>query len=130
MSDSLITISTYENAIEAEIAKGRLESEGIPAFVLDSHTVNINWALSNAMGGVRLSVRQSDFQKASEILGITYQNLPNANWGSCPKCGSKELEPQTYTPKLSLLGLLWFIPSIFRKTQFLCKSCGALVKSP
>lgn len=71
MSDALVTIASYENALEAEIVKGRLESEGIQAFLSNSHTVGMDWTLSQAVGGVVLSVLRDDAERAAHILGIT-----------------------------------------------------------
>ncbi|MGJ3255801.1 MAG: DUF2007 domain-containing protein [Alcanivorax sp.] len=47
----MITVARFSMPDEAHIAKSRLESEGIPAFVADEHTVGMNWLYSNAMGG-------------------------------------------------------------------------------
>jgi hypothetical protein len=49
-----ITLATYIGAWEAHLARTKLESEGIFAFVLDDQIASINWFYSNAVGGVRL----------------------------------------------------------------------------
>lgn len=66
MDDKLVTVATFFNASEAYITKGLLESEGIDAWLYDEHTSTVYTPL--IVGGVRLAVRQSDLEKAREIL--------------------------------------------------------------
>jgi hypothetical protein len=54
--------------MEVAVIRGRLESEGIACFVQDELTVQANPFYSNAIGGVKLQVRQSDMRRAIEIL--------------------------------------------------------------
>jgi hypothetical protein len=48
--------------------RGRLEAEGIECYVKDELTVQIYNFYSNAIGGIRLEVRESDYEKARQIL--------------------------------------------------------------
>lgn len=64
----LITIASYSQPYQAEIAKAHLEAEGIPAFLSDEYLVSINWLYSNAVGGVRLQVAETDVETARVIL--------------------------------------------------------------
>jgi hypothetical protein len=64
----LETIATYAYPYQAEIARGRLESEGIPAFLADEFLINLNWLYTNAIGGIRLRVAADDALLAREIL--------------------------------------------------------------
>jgi len=68
MTDNLITILTFTYPQELAIVRGRLESEGIECFVQDELTVQVNLLYSNAIGGIKLQVRESDAAKALEIL--------------------------------------------------------------
>lgn len=53
---------------ELVVAKTKLESEGIECRVLNELTVQSYNFLSNAVGGVKLQVQISDFDKATKIL--------------------------------------------------------------
>ena len=64
----LITITSYSEPIEAYIVKGRLEAEGIPAFIANEHHISLAWYLSHALGGVKIQVHMKDKNKAEEIL--------------------------------------------------------------
>lgn len=68
MTNDLVTIASYASPVEAEIAKNRLESSDIPAFLVGENTVTMAWHLTNALGGIRLQVSLSDADKARAIL--------------------------------------------------------------
>jgi hypothetical protein len=65
------TVLTVSYPSEVAIIRGRLESEGIECFVQDELTVQVNPFYSNAVGGVKLQVRESDVPQAFEILKET-----------------------------------------------------------
>ncbi len=66
--DKLVTVATFTYPSEAVVIKGRLESEGIDCFMKDEMTAQVHNFISNAIGGVKLQVRQSDAIRATEIL--------------------------------------------------------------
>ena len=66
--DNWITIISFTFPHEAHLAKGKLESEGIEVIVKDELTVQINNFYSNAIGGVKLLVKPSDYGNARQIL--------------------------------------------------------------
>ena len=61
-------VAAYATPLEAELARGRLESEGISARIADGNTVSIAQHLSPALGGVKVVVARSDFEVAVAIL--------------------------------------------------------------
>jgi hypothetical protein len=66
--DELVTVVTFPDVAEAELAKERLESEGIAAFVPDALAGGVMPYLAQS-AGVRVQVRAGDALKAKEILG-------------------------------------------------------------
>ena len=66
---NLVRIKTYQNRMEAELAKGLLESQDIKAMVSADDAGGAHPALLWAIGGVHLLVMKKDVQKATEILG-------------------------------------------------------------
>jgi len=64
----IVTIATFTYPSEIAIIKGRLESDGIECFVKDELTVQVNNFYSNAIGGIKLQVRQNDVEQALIIL--------------------------------------------------------------
>ena len=64
----LVTVATFPDVAEAELAKGRLQLEGIAAFVIDAQTAGVMPFLTGSTGGVRLQVRAENAEQAREIL--------------------------------------------------------------
>ncbi|GHT13473.1 hypothetical protein FACS189432_02300 [Bacteroidia bacterium] len=64
-TDNLVTVLTVNYSGEFAIIRGRLESEGIECFVQNEL---IAQAYTNAAGGIKLQVRESDVEKAVKIL--------------------------------------------------------------
>jgi hypothetical protein len=66
MPEDLVRIATFHLPIEAHLARLRLEARGIASFVFDENMVA--YSIVGLYGGVRLMVRESDVQRAVEIL--------------------------------------------------------------
>ena len=67
--DQLVTICTARH-MEAEIIKGRLESEGIPA-LLSYESAGLVYGLTiDGLGEVKIMVPKHMASEAKEILGI------------------------------------------------------------
>ena len=64
-----ITIHIFQLPTEAHIAKALLESQGIDVFLKDEHTVQSHNFLSNAIGGVKLQVKEIDVDKGILLSG-------------------------------------------------------------
>lgn len=67
-TDDEAIVAAYDTILEAELARGRLESEGIGARVVDGNTVGVAQHLSLALGGVKIAVARSEFEAAREVL--------------------------------------------------------------
>lgn len=79
---SWVTVGHYSLPYEAHLGRARLESEGIDALVVDEHTINMQWMLSDALGGVRLQVNQEDDARARMILAEDRSDLVPDDPGS------------------------------------------------
>lgn len=66
--DKYITILTFTLPQDAYLPKTFLESEGIESILKDEHIVQVYNFYSNAVGGVKLQVKESDFENGSVIL--------------------------------------------------------------
>lgn len=66
--DKMITVATFHLPQDAYIIRGRIESEGIFCYLKDELTVQSDNIISNAIGGVKLQVHESDVQKVLPIL--------------------------------------------------------------
>ena len=87
-------IGQFQYSSEAYIYKGKLESEGIEVFIRDNHTVDSDPLVSNAIGGVKLFVRQNDYEKAEIILSeiSKFSVDDKGTLIKCPNCGASKIQ--------------------------------------
>ena len=67
--DDLIPIATFQNPIDASVARGALEAAGIPAFVPGEHLGVFSVTRSNPDSSVELKVMARDHNRALKVLG-------------------------------------------------------------
>ncbi len=94
MRDTFKTIAKFQYSSEAQIIKGRLESEGIQVFLSDNLTIDTDPLISNAIGGVKLKVLSADAIKARHILDSIekYSIDDEGNAIQCSNCKGKQVE--------------------------------------
>ena len=139
-SNSIVSVHTI--AMDAHIIKGRLEAEGIPAYLTDDQYITMDWMFSQALGGVKVRVpyvyreraiavlnnNQSgdfDLSKATDLdLPEFEQELLEDSKIHCPECNSIQVGPFDWFWKLSLLVLFTYhTPIAFSKQYYKCRKC-------
>jgi putative signal transducing protein len=65
-----VVVASFVGVGEAEVARGMLESQGIPAMLGNQHLVSMFWHYSQATGGIRLMVPPQDAERARALLGL------------------------------------------------------------
>lgn len=131
---SLTTIASFSFPHEAQLARANLEAAGIPAFVADEHTINMQWLYSHAMGGVRLQVPTAFAKEANEILSMDFsENLAELAIPDpivCPSCGSENCVAGSRNRVPAFLVFFFIgIPLFFTKHGILCNDCGEFTKT-
>lgn len=63
-----ITVATFQYPQQAHVIKSKLESQGIAVFLRDELTIQAYNYLSNAVGGIKLQIIESDYEKAYPLL--------------------------------------------------------------
>ena len=116
MEGKLVTVATFDMPTEAHLAKGLLEANGLAAFLADELTVGVAWHLSNAIGGIKLQVPETDVERATGILAAREDSSINAEDGfvDLPEAEESEIEPPSSEAdktvdravRAALLGLL------------------------
>lgn len=129
----LITISRYSLPYEAHIAKSRLDAEGIPAFIADEHTINMQWLYSNAMGGVRLQVPEPYAEQALQVLNEDREQdlveLVGADVQRCPGCGSEDTQYHQIGRRWAFLMFIGINFPLFPiRSGLKCNACGQVSK--
>src|SRR5215831_6443874 len=66
-----IVLRRYRDLPEAFVAKTVLEDAGIESFLQDDNVVRMDWFWSNAIGGIKLLVRQKDQEESAKLLTAT-----------------------------------------------------------
>ena len=125
----LVTVSRYSFPYEAHLARALLESEGIPAFVADEHTINMQWLYSDAMGGVRLQVPEDWAQQAWDVLAEDREQVLEEQQESdkdlCSYCGSADTEYHQIGRRWAFLVFLGIHFPLFPVRHGLrCRTCG------
>lgn len=133
----MITVATFSFPHEAHIAKLKLDAKGIPAFVADEHTINMQWLYSSAIGGVKLQVPAPFAEQAIQALAEDFSDLFDSDDEDdreephCPACGSEKLTPHIRGKKPAfVVFLLLGFPLFFYRRGFRCDACGTFVASP
>ena len=131
MSDELITVKTYFYDHETLLIEPMLKAAGIDHFMKDHRTVTVDPFLSNAIGGIKLQVRQEDVEKTLVLLNEIEKNRQlsereqfieiegkefEKTFEECPKCGSEDIYEEKLSGWVSLL-------KIFSKRAHYCKDC-------
>jgi len=65
---SMITIATFSKVEEAHLLRMRLEDTGIPAYLPNENTIQVDWGLTNVLGGVEVVVVDEDADAAKIVL--------------------------------------------------------------
>lgn len=130
----LITIARYSFPHEAHIAKAKLESVEIPAFIADEHTINMQWLYSNAMGGVRLQVPREYVAEAQSTLNEDFSESIEIGQEStqpvCAACGGALTEPYQVGRRPAIISwLLLGLPLWPVKHEQKCTVCGVVSKT-
>jgi hypothetical protein len=129
----LVTVARFRDLPEAMLARGRLQSAGIDAFLADENYIRMDWFMSNMIGNMRLQVREEDVESAKEILqeqvpedfeiGADGEKFEQPR---CPKCGSVDIEFEGVNRGLGLVSAYAIgIPLSLRRDLWKCNHCGA-----
>jgi hypothetical protein len=111
MAGRLVTVGTYGNLIEAQIAKSALESAGIRALIVGEHTAG---NFQYHMKAIPLTVDEDDADAAEQIvnamIGIAHaERLPTEEpVQGCERCGSPDVERRKKLPAFALFAALTF----------------------
>lgn len=126
---TLVTVGTFTSPVEAHLAKGRLQVEGIQAIVLNEHHISVNWPMSQALGGVKVQVPAEQLEAAKKVLEALARGEyaePDALETKCPICGSNNIKARFSLPKLLFLIVSLGLSAIFpiRREKLICRRCA------
>lgn len=133
---SLVQFKYYANSLEANRDKQILANNGLKSFIANEQTIQSDWLLSQALGGIQLQVFEDEVEKAQEILKNFLDNeytslevehtiaYPVFDF-TCPKCGSNHLYRDENPGGLFGISLLFLgFPVKAKSHLYHCYYCG------
>lgn len=120
--DEIVVFRQFDTAIDANLAKTKLDAHGIPCFLTEENLSTLYTGQSYRLFGVRLHLFRNDVLMANQILDDQEVDLH-----TCPKCQSQDVEIE-YSRKVSSL-LTTILSGLFaamlpNKKVHRCQSCG------
>jgi hypothetical protein len=131
-----VVLGRYRDLPTANLAKSILDSAGIESFLADDTVIQMNWLYSNALGGVKLLVRDEDEVAARELLDaqvpekFDVEGVGEYEQPKCPNCGSLDVSFEELDRKIAHTGLLVSLPIPAVKHGWNCHSCGHTWDAP
>ncbi len=130
INETFTTVAVFQYSSEAQIIKGRLESDGIRVFLTDNLTIDTDPLVSRAIGGVKLKVLSYQASEAKQILNAIkpYAFGYDGKSIQCPNCKSIHIELiSTIKDLKSLLGyvfgVLFSSLPFYTKHKYRCEMC-------
>ena len=130
ISNDWVVVDNFIDVIHADIVRGRLEAEGIPAILGNRHLVTAEWMYSQAVGGVQIMVPRVQVDEAREIIALidsgSFANIDEEliPEDCCSICGTALVRKTSLSWKFALfIGHFLFLPLPFNKNKFYCPKC-------
>ncbi len=122
----LVTIKSFDNYFSANIYLTRLQSEGIECYLKDEYTVTIDPILSNAIGGIKLVVKNEDAEEASRLVKLIDEGYLKSI--KCPQCGVADFsyiaKPGAANFFTAILTWLFSSYAVAPEHVYKCGNCG------
>jgi hypothetical protein len=126
----LVTIRKFRDVPDAYLAKGLLDSVGIESFLFDANIVSTDWLWSNAVGGVKLRVREEEAAEALEMLDAGQLEVEQTECAEdraperCPNCRSTDIAYQPLQKGLAYVSSWLGFPVTAKHLGWKCNFCG------
>jgi len=138
----LVTITAFREPYEAHLLRGRLQAEGVSAFIAHEMIVANAWHRSIGFGGVKVQVPYDQVETAREIErdcrhGV-FKELLRSEVGdlddaSCPHCGGLVYQKRRPFPRAALaLCLSLYFSTVLPPLGWIyrCESCLREYRAP
>ena len=127
----MVTVRAFDNYFSANIMLGRLKDAGINCYLKDEYTVTIDPILSNAIGGIKLTVNEQDAVMVMDILKKFDEDYLKTV--TCPQCNANNilLVPKQGAGNFLTAIFTWLFSSyaVSAENVYQCQSCGFESKS-
>ncbi|HEY8122059.1 MAG TPA: DUF2007 domain-containing protein [Myxococcota bacterium] len=134
---SASVVASFRDAHEAHLARALLESAGLPAYVVDEHTIGNIWLYSNLLGGVKVLVPADLAAEARSILADGNpppepepNSVPSARPERCPVCSGAVRSLDPTDRRVRALSMLIGFPFAIGRRRRRCDDCGHTWRAP
>ena len=122
----LVTVRTFDNWFKANITLTKLQDGGVECYFKDDFTVTIDPILSNAIGGIKLQVKEEDVAETLKILQQFDEEYMQAV--KCPRCGKATFtlinKPGATNFITAILTWMFSSYAVATEQVYHCDSCG------
>jgi ribosomal protein S27AE len=123
---NMITLRSFDNYFLANITLTKLQDAGVECYLKDENTVTIDPILSNAIGGIKLVVKETDASDAKQLLQqFDEEYLKSVK---CPKCSATEIKLVTKPGVSNYITAIftWLFSSyaVAAESIYQCGKCG------
>ncbi|MCB9496657.1 MAG: DUF2007 domain-containing protein [Fibrobacteria bacterium] len=129
----LVEVANLADSLSAEAVRACLEMEGIEAHVFDGEISTMHGWMTNAFGGVKVKVPESDAARARALLAqsefeigdevVPDDEVLDPSTPHCPVCHSAQIRTRAWW-SLSPHPVIRFFASMGHTRVTLCRSCG------
>jgi len=125
--EEIIVFRAFENSIDANIVKTKLDAYGVPCFLTEENLANLYPGQNSLIFNIRLHLFAKDRDRAQQILEEGNLILNDEPSTRCPKCHSHRIDrdlPKKLKPELAfivnflLFGILFPNQKVYR-----CQDC-------
>ena len=120
----IVVFRHFDNAIDAHIAKSKLDAYGIPCFLTEENMANLYPGQSLFAFKIRLHLFAADQDRATQLLTSESMAIHDEGLMVCPRCQSQNISrafPKKVADSLTYLIFGIFLP---HKKVNLCLHCG------
>lgn len=127
-----VIVGRFQDLHEALLAKGQLDSAGIPSSLADDNMVRMDWFYSNLVGGVKVLVQAKDEQAAVAVLSqpipesFEVEGVGEYEQPRCPKCQSTDISFESLDKLYSYGSMMLNVPIPVSTEKWRCHACGAV----
>ena len=128
--ERFVLFRRFRDLSDAFLFKSILDSAAIECFLGDENTIRMDWFWSNLLGGIKLFVRATDVNTASELFNqpvperFDVEGIGEYQQPRCPNCNSLEVSFNGLNKAVDYTRALLGGPRPLRRSLWQCDSCG------
>lgn len=130
---NLVTVKTFDNPIDAHLAKSVLAHNGVKSFLIDENMVALNPLFNVTVGGIKLRVPEIEVGKAHTVLmemAIAPVTDEHDRIVTCPECHSPNFYQGYKSMKgakgvlSAMISFVFMVFPVYFESVNKCKDCG------